>query len=70
MPRFDLRVLVLAPAIMLAGACSGDAEPAAPAPVAPSSAAPPSPSAPVPEPSDSVYVEEDEDPTAAPAVLS
>jgi hypothetical protein len=70
MPRIDPRVLVLAPVIMLAGACSGDAEPTAPAPVAPSSAAPTVSSAPVPQPSDSVFVEEDEEPSAAPGDLS
>jgi hypothetical protein len=76
MPRFDPRVLILAPVIVLAGACTGDAEPTAPAPVTPSAAAPASapapasPSAPAPSPSDSVYVEEDDEPTAAPGDLS
>jgi hypothetical protein len=70
MLRIDPRVLVLAPVIMLAGACSGDTESPAPAPAAPSSPASASPPAPAPEPSDSVYVEEDEEPSTAPGDLS
>ena len=75
MRRLDPRILVLAPLLLLTGACGDDPEPSAPASTAPSpaattSAAPASPSAPVPEPSDSVYVEEDEEPTAAPGDLS
>jgi hypothetical protein len=75
MSRFDPRVLVLLPMIMLTPACGSDPEP--PAPAAPSSAAPPSASAPsapasadTPEPDDSVYVEEEPDPTTAPGDLS
>ena len=67
MPRFDLRLLILVPLLLTAAACGDDAEPVAPpsptvSPPAPSV----TPSAPVasePEPSDSVYVEEDEEPT-------
>lgn len=70
MPRIDPRVLVLAPVIMVTGACSGDTESPAPAPAAPSSAAAASPPASVPDPSDSVFVEEDVEPSAAPGDLS
>jgi len=75
MRRLDPRILVLAPLLVLTGACGDDPEPSAPAPVtssatAPASAVPVSPAAAVPEPSDSVYVEEDDEPTAAPGDLS
>jgi hypothetical protein len=67
MPRFDLRPLILVP-LLLTAACGDDPEPAdPPAPTvspAVSTATPPSsPVASEPEPSDSVYVEEDEEPT-------
>jgi hypothetical protein len=75
MRRLDPRILVLAPLLVLTGACGDDPEPCAPAPVtpsatAPASAVPASPSAAVPQPSDSVYVEEEDEPTAAPGDLS
>jgi len=74
MPRFDPRMLALVPMIMLVSACGGDPEPSAPAPV-PSSPAVSTPasapaSAVTPEPDDSVYVEEEPDPTAVPGDLS
>jgi hypothetical protein len=61
MARFDPRVLVLVPLLLVAGACGDDPEPA-PAPVAPPSSAA-SASAPAPgeepDPSDSVFVEQE-----------
>jgi hypothetical protein len=78
MPRFDPRLLVLVPLLASAAACGDDAEPAAPPPSAAASAPAPSalpPSAPAstapaaPQPSDSVYVEEDEEPTPEPGEL-
>ena len=70
MPRFDSRMLALVPLIMLASACGGDPEPTAPAPVPSSPVVSVPASAPTPEPDDSVYVEEEPDPTAAPGDLS
>lgn len=67
MPRFDPRVLVLVPPLLLTAACGTAPEATGPAPITPSAAAP---SAAVPEPSESVYVDEEPDPTAAPGDLS
>jgi hypothetical protein len=79
MGRFDTRALLLIPLLALTG-CGDDPEPSAPPPVAPSSAAPAPSAAPsayvtpsgpsAPDPDESVYVEEDDDPTAAPGDLS
>jgi hypothetical protein len=73
MARFDPRMLALVPMIMLASACGSD-EPSAPAPLpsSPAVSAPVSapPSAATPEPDDSVFVEEEPDPTAVPGDLS
>ena len=67
MARIDLRALVLIPVLLAAAACGDDETPpvAPPSPVI--SATPPSAE---PSPSESVYVEEDVDPTAAPGDLS
>ena len=80
MDRFDVRVLVLIPVLAAAG-CGSDPKPAAAPPSPPavlsSSAPPAAPSAGAspakttgPAPDESVYVEEDDDPTAAPGDLS
>jgi hypothetical protein len=68
MARIDLRALVLIPVLLAAAACGDDATPpVAPPPSPVVSAAPPSAE---PSPSDSVYEEQDVDPTAAPGDLS
>ena len=64
-------MLVLVPMIMLVPGCGSDPEPSAPAPVpsSPAVSAPASvPASPGPE--ESVYVEEEPDPTAVPGDLS
>ena len=79
MLRFDPRPLVLVPLLLVLSACGDDPEPARPPAAPPPSAAPSAPaSAPAadpsageePDPSDSVYVEEDpaesEEPEPAP----
>jgi hypothetical protein len=74
MASFDPRVLVLVPVLLTVAACGAD-EPADPAPATSSAAAspvaPPSATDPseLPEPSGSVYEEEEPDPTAAPGDL-
>jgi hypothetical protein len=68
MGRIDLRALVLVPVLLAAAACGDDeTPPVAPPPSPVISATPPSAE---PSPSESVYVEEDVDPTAAPGDLS
>ena len=68
MPRIDLRALVLIPVLLAAAACGDDETPPVAPPLSPvMSATPPSAE---PRPSESVYVEEDVDPTAAPGDLS
>jgi len=74
MGRIDLRVLVLLPVLLIAGGCGDDEVP--PAPVASTPGAAPSVTVPsqVPDPDDSVYVEDpespDPEPTTAPGDLS
>ena len=70
MPRIDPRMLALVPMIMLASACGSDPEPSAPAPMPSSPAASAPASAATPDPEDSVYVEEEPDPTTVPGDLS
>jgi hypothetical protein len=78
MARIDPRALVLVPMLMIAGACGDDPRPA-PSPAAPPSAVvapsavPSGPAGEEPDPSDSVYVEEEPeapDPTPEPGDLS
>jgi hypothetical protein len=78
MGRLDPRVLVLLPVLLIAGGCGDDDQPAQPPPVTTPSLVPslPVPSLPVPsqvpDPNESIYVEEpeDPDPTIAPGDLS
>ena len=66
MARFDLRSLVLVPVLLTAAACGDDEAPQIappPSPVVTASSPSALPSA-APEPSDSVYEEEDVEPTA------
>jgi hypothetical protein len=79
MPRIDLRTLVLVPVLLVAAACGDDeTPPVVPPPSAavsassvPSGPAGPSEAEPTaPDPSESVYVEEDPDPTAEAGDLS
>ncbi len=71
MARFDPRALVLVPLLLVVGACGDDPAPAPPPTTPPPSAAPSAaasdPAADEPEPSDSIYVEEEpEEPDPAP----
>jgi hypothetical protein len=80
MGRFDVRVLLVVPLLALGG-CGSDDKSERPAPPAAASSATPGPSASAgpsasssvstgPAPDESVYVEQDDDPTAAPGDLS
>jgi hypothetical protein len=78
MGRFDVRVFLVIPLLALGG-CGSDDKSERPAPPAAASSATPAPSASAaastsvstpPAPDESVYVEEDDDPTAAPGDLS
>lgn len=74
MGRIDLRVAILLPVLLIAGGCGDDKEP--PAPVASAPIVAPSATAPsgLPDPDQSVYVEDpetpDPQPTTAPGDLS
>jgi hypothetical protein len=74
MPRIDRRTLVLVPVLLVAAACGDDeTPPVVPPPSAAVSASsvPSGPAEPTaPNPSESVYVEEDPDPTAEAGDLS